>query len=273
MTAAEKVVEPEQQVEEPEESEIDELDSEREQDTDAADISEVEDASRARRRAAPLTPAEQVPHPSKVPEATKFEPFPTQPIGFSSSSISKPAVSSPAPAAAESYDSPLRKSIIEAPKKAEESAKIFKFSFDQPAKSASEAETEPATQPIVRSEIPKTSRQEKTYLSAKEAALKVDKLSLPFFTFVPPASGPIPANSTKERTEKAKAEAAKLSPPTFAFKLELSAPVRASSTPLSSAVKKVSGGKWTCSMCMLENPESATEKCTICEEPRKNSTV
>lgn len=40
-------MEPEQQDEEPEGSEIDELDSER--DTDAADISEVEDAARARK--------------------------------------------------------------------------------------------------------------------------------------------------------------------------------------------------------------------------------
>ncbi|OXG76017.1 hypothetical protein C348_05165 [Cryptococcus neoformans Gb118] len=267
-TPAQKTMEPEQQDEEPEGSEIDELDSER--DTDAADISEVEDAARARKRAAPLKPTEEVPQPSKIPEAEKFEPLPTQPISFSSSSITKPAVSSPAPAAAENYDSPLRKSIIEAPKKAEESAKTFEFSFGQPAKPASEAETEPAMQPIVRSEVPKTSRQEKTYLSAKEAALKVDRLSLPFFTFIPSVSAPIPANSTEEQTKKAKAEAAKSSPPTFAFKLELSAPIRASSAPSShaAAVKQASGGKWTCSMCMLENPESATEKCTICEEPR-----
>lgn len=214
-----------------------------------------------------------MPQPSKIPDVTKFEPFPIQPLSFSSSSISKPAPSSPAPAAVENYDSPLRKSIIEAPKKAEESAKAFTFSFDQPTKPTSESETEPLIQPIVRSAVPKTSEQEKTDLSPKEAALKVDKLALPFFTFIPSAPTPIPANSTKEQTEKAKSEAAKSSPPTFAFKLELSTPIRASSAPSSSAVKPANGGKWTCSMCMLENPESATEKCTICEEPRSKKSA
>ncbi len=28
------------------------------------------------------------------------------------------------------------------------------------------------------------------------------------------------------------------------------------------------GGSWTCSVCMLSNPASATEKCTVCETPR-----
>ncbi|ADV23987.1 hypothetical protein CNI04180 [Cryptococcus gattii WM276] len=270
-TPAHKNKEPEPQVEEPEESEVDELDSER--DTDAADISEVEDTAKARKRATPLKPTEEMPQPSKIPDATKFEPFPIQPISFSSSSISKPAPSSPAPAAAENYNSPLRKSIIEAPKKAEESAKAFTFSFDQPTKPTSESETEPLIQPIVRSAVPKTSEQEKTDLSPKEAALKVDKLALPFFTFIPSAPTPIPANSTKEQTEKAKSEAAKSSPPTFAFKLEISTPIRPSSAPSSSAVKPANGGKWTCSMCMLENPESATEKCTICEEPRSKKSA
>jgi hypothetical protein len=33
--------------------------------------------------------------------------------------------------------------------------------------------------------------------------------------------------------------------------------------------KSAGGGDWECSLCMLKNPDSAKEKCQICEAPRK----
>lgn len=33
-------------------------------------------------------------------------------------------------------------------------------------------------------------------------------------------------------------------------------------------VSKPSGGSWTCSLCMLSNPDSAKDKCTVCDAPR-----
>jgi hypothetical protein len=34
------------------------------------------------------------------------------------------------------------------------------------------------------------------------------------------------------------------------------------------APPKPGGASWTCSTCMLMNPATATDKCTVCDSPR-----
>lgn len=50
----------------------------------------------------------------------------------------------------------------------------------------------------------------------------------------------------------------------FVFGASAPAPAPAKS----SAASDSGGGPWTCSLCMLQNPDSAKEKCTICEAKR-----
>ncbi|TYJ54195.1 hypothetical protein B9479_005121 [Cryptococcus floricola] len=284
-------------------------------DEDDDDIEIVEEAASKKQTSKPTAVA--------APEAPKNM-FESAPFTFSSPSLSLPAFPStaaPAPApkkTAEVYDSPLRKSIIEAPKKDAEQAKAFSFSTPASFNVGKPAqEEEPAFKPIHRSASPKKASAEQASLTPKEAALKMDKAALPFFTFVPPSvggSGEVPKNTTEEKWEKAKGEAKGKDVQAFTFTLDVSAP----SVPAATAAKpsfggftgfgqvsgqkkdepkttsaaptapsfggftgfgqvsgakkdepkSTGGGPWKCSMCMLENPDSAKEKCTICEEPR-----
>lgn len=98
----------------------------------------------------------------------------------------------------------------------------------------------------------------KLFLSAKDSALKIDKAALPFYTFtMKPA-----ADKDSESAKQAKATALKATPPAFAFTL---AP---SKTITAATASHTDDEEWSCDLCMLKNPASAKEKCTICEAPR-----
>ncbi|WVQ84500.1 hypothetical protein IAT38_006652 [Cryptococcus sp. DSM 104549] len=285
-----------------EEEEGDELESE--YDTDTADISEVEDASRARRRraGAPASPPppqaapEPEPEVLRIPQGTTFEPYRAPQLDISQASTPAPA---PAPRAqTESYESATRDAIIAAPKKAEEEAKANKFAFSpqitkgwgQKEKPAEEKLEERVSSPAPRSApvaAPTAGSAEGGYLSAKEAAKKVDKLALPFYPFTPPVLEKKPVDERAERAkDAAKARAKERGQETFVFTLELTptpAPAPAGNmfgafTGFGNASKSSSaggfgnstaaGGQWECDTCMLKNPDSAKEKCQICEAPR-----
>lgn len=102
------------------------------------------------------------------------------------------------------------------------------------------------------------------FLSAKDSALAISKEALPFYTF------------TLESTTKGDSEATKaakdavLGKESPVFKFELSAPDDEVSSPatIPAVAAPAVAGPWTCSLCMLSNPASAIEKCTICENPR-----
>ncbi|KAF5373226.1 hypothetical protein D9615_007490 [Tricholomella constricta] len=119
---------------------------------------------------------------------------------------------------------------------------------------------------------------------AKEAALAAQKHSLPTYTFS--ATIKVLYSSTSQHV-KARNEAKSLpksSLPSFDFSKQalMNAPsVSKPSTSFppvkafdwaaaggKSASTSITGVTWTCSLCMLSNPDSAVEKCTICEAPR-----
>ncbi len=80
---------------------------------------------------------------------------------------------------------------------------------------------------------------------ARDAAMAISKVSLPTFDFSAP--------------HKVSPTVAPLAPAPVAFNFS-AAGIKAPT--------QTAGGTWTCSMCMLSNPASATEQCTICEAPR-----
>lgn len=84
--------------------------------------------------------------------------------------------------------------------------------------------------------------------SAKFAAKSTASPSLPTYDFTTPQPGKLPAPVSALPT----------APPVMAFNWSaagVKAPVAA-------------GASWTCSSCMLSNPASATDKCTICDAKR-----
>ncbi|EIW72110.1 hypothetical protein TREMEDRAFT_72658 [Tremella mesenterica DSM 1558] len=94
------------------------------------------------------------------------------------------------------------------------------------------------------------------YLSAKDAALKVEKPALPFYTFNISTTILKPSDDIRTRVMKRSLQS-------YSFTLHLDPEPAADVTPLTTT-----GEEWTCDLCMLKNPASASEKCTICEAPK-----
>lgn len=118
------------------------------------------------------------------------------------------------------------------------------------------------------------------YLSAKDSALNVEKAALPFFTFtLPPQTKGQPSTTVKEAAHSRPKESfnftmsqpalpsALLSPPSSHVSVTTPLPTVPDESPEPIKVVKPAG-EWTCSLCMLQNPASATEKCSICEAPK-----
>ena len=83
-----------------------------------------------------------------------------------------------------------------------------------------------------------------------------------------------PASATEKCTvygEKKVQPSSTAAPATKAPEMP-SAPVKAfdwAAAGLKPEPTATSGASWTCNTCMLQNPASATEKCDVCDEPRK----
>ena len=95
------------------------------------------------------------------------------------------------------------------------------------------------------------------FFSARDSALKVDKLALPFFTFTLPSAIKSPAEAVRIEALKAPLQE-------FSFVLPSLNGTAVRTPPTSSS----EGLTWTCGLCMLKNPASATTKCQICEAPK-----
>ena len=128
------------------------------------------------------------------------------------------------------------------------------------------------------------------HFSAKDQALMIDKPALPFFTFTLP---PRVSGEDTQSVKEAKAVALRAPLATFHFSLhehalpdfdQSSRKLGSNMTgtdfrpalPLSNAssgAAAAAGDDWTCSLCMLKNPASATEKCTICEAPKPSTSA
>ncbi|KAF8637570.1 hypothetical protein AX17_002639 [Amanita inopinata Kibby_2008] len=150
--------------------------------------------------------------------------------------------------------------------------------FETPLGSASTIETKslenkseisPTPEPVVvKTQDPKT------------AALAISPNALPSFTFALTPTSPFTLSPENAQAREKAISLPKESLPTFIFtslSSEFSKPT-VSSAPANTFDWSAAGlkpppaagvsGSWTCSTCMLSNPATAVEKCTVCEAPR-----
>ena len=117
-------------------------------------------------------------------------------------------------------------------------------------------------------------------MRANEAALAIPTTSLPVFVFSVSTNFPPSSNfEDLKAREKAKSLPAS-SLPHFDLTIETTqcqAATKSSAPPVKGfdwaaagrqPPSKNVGANWTCSICMLSNPSTAVDKCTVCEAPR-----
>ncbi|KAG2344098.1 hypothetical protein BDR05DRAFT_962398 [Suillus weaverae] len=108
----------------------------------------------------------------------------------------------------------------------------------------------------------------KAKLPPKEAVSAMEVDELPRYSFKL-AEAAYPAGPSHIKARIAAASMSRLSLPTFEFK-----PVAPSTNGFNwtaagmKAPAAATSGIWSCGTCMLENPDSAKDKCTICDAPR-----
>lgn len=194
---------------------------------------------------------------SKAPEPEPFKAFeiPT----FSRPSQGATTFTSPA-SAKETFDSPSQKLALSAAKETTEQPKFAA----SPLKPITQVEDEPVTAAKSFTATKKdTLDPTKIYFTAKESALKIADAALPFYTFT------IPSKTAKNQlSEAVKEQALKATLPTFTFTLPTPPSTTSNTFKWPTAAAKAPGAEWTCDTCMLKNPDSAKEKCTICEAAR-----
>lgn len=214
--------------------------------------------------------SDSVVKPSQViepEEGIRRSPSPTSPSSTSAAANpSGPKSAFGAKSSAPKAPSKLRYSIQ--PEKDEQMSDVEKKDEDKPtAESAKSSVSAPfgVTQSAKR--YPANTAE------AKDFVKSLPKFELTAYSFDIPASSPgAGPSSVKAR------ETAKTSPvselPTYSFNFT-ALPAPASSTTsgfnwAAAGAKKPAEAddQWTCSMCMLKNPDSAKEKCTVCEAPR-----
>lgn len=115
----------------------------------------------------------------------------------------------------------------------------------------------------------------------KEIALAIPSSALPTFVFTVATLTLRSTPSHRKAQEEAKS-VPKSSLPSFDFSLAALNSIAAVSKPAPLPMKTFDwgaagmerpasssgGGEWTCSTCMLLNPTTATDKCSICQTPR-----
>ncbi|KAJ1306964.1 hypothetical protein OPQ81_007944 [Rhizoctonia solani] len=177
-------------------------------------------------------------------------------------------------------------SFFAAPKPVETKAEVPSFfkvpkpaEVKPPAAPAPVAETKPAAPAVEHKPAPapkvKPAQPSKSLSEAelKASAQSVPVSSLPVFTF----SAPIATSTPKTAQARAAADLPVSKLPTFTFGSSAQAPVKTTSFNWDAAGLKApaaaSGGSWTCGMCMLSNPASATEKCTVCDAKKPGAST
>ncbi|WOO82336.1 Nuclear pore complex protein [Vanrija pseudolonga] len=236
---------------------------EEDEDADEIDVDEAPEQPSLKLPEPVRAPAPVAAKPVKVPEADTYQPFNVP--SLSSSTLGNST--SPALKAPETLHSAVADSVIAASKPAP--APVFKPTpiglGPPPAAEPSSAGPSTTARSTSRRVDPSA-----IYLSAKDSALNVDKAALPFFTFNLPSgsSSPEPSEAVKAAVRKDHSEQP------FLFTLSKtsipSASIFSPPAPQSLSLPKpaAAGSQWTCDTCMLQNPDSAKEQCTICEAPR-----
>ncbi|KXN86569.1 E3 SUMO-protein ligase RanBP2 [Leucoagaricus sp. SymC.cos] len=108
--------------------------------------------------------------------------------------------------------------------------------------------------------------------SAKDVVKSHSVSSLPTFTF----TFPVPSTSGESRARDKAKTMSKTSLPTFDLTKSVVPPPSSTGSFNwgAAGVKPPAAptcGEWTCDVCMLKNPASATTKCTICDAPKPDS--
>ncbi|KAG1781053.1 hypothetical protein EV702DRAFT_691158 [Suillus placidus] len=215
------------------------------------DVEMVQDKSSVFTRPAEIIePVENAPSSLTTPSATPF------------SSSHTPAPASPMKTAFGAKTSAPR----------EPSKLRYSYYADKETASAEEkpmSEAPPA--PLMASRnLPKETQttSPKAKLPPKEAVAAMEVDELPRYSFKL-AEAAYPAGPSHIKARIAAASMSRLSLPTFEFK-----PVAPSTNGFNwtaagmKAPAAATSGIWSCGTCMLENPDSAKDKCTICDAPR-----
>jgi nuclear pore complex protein Nup153 len=242
--------------------------TEKEPEDESMEIEEVvtERSARKNRKSSPPPAAKENDIPA-VPKRVEFaEPEPFKP--FPVPSIETPSRPLPSfgfsPTTSETFASPSQESAL-ASSTRKEPTPAFMFKPSKPAaprEDASNVEATPAEKEQPKKPSTSTFDPTKVFLSARDTALAIAKPALPFFTFTISSSAKDDA-----ATAKAKEQAQKAAPPTFNFTLP--SPTSSTSAATATATTPTHGDEqWECDTCMLKNPGTAKEKCTICETPR-----
>ncbi|KAF8449104.1 hypothetical protein L210DRAFT_3500646 [Boletus edulis BED1] len=126
--------------------------------------------------------------------------------------------------------------------------------------------------PALSPTFPKsTAAPAKPKLSLKEEVLAMSVDELPKYTFSVATSSSFPAGPSFSAARNVVLALAVTSLPTYDFATVI-APVRAMNgfnwTAAGLKAPTTSAQMWKCSLCGLENPADAKEKCTICDSPR-----
>ncbi|KAG0709179.1 hypothetical protein DFH29DRAFT_218188 [Suillus ampliporus] len=137
-------------------------------------------------------------------------------------------------------------------------------------KPASEELAPPPAPLLAARNLPKETQttSPKTKLPAKEVVVAMEVYELPKYSFNL-AEAAYPAGPSHVKARSTVASMHILSLPTFEFK-----PVAPSTNGFNwtaagiKAPAAATSGTWTCGTCMLVNPDSAKDKCTICDVPR-----
>ncbi|KAL7418447.1 hypothetical protein Q5752_006905 [Cryptotrichosporon argae] len=219
-------------------------------------------------------PASSTPKPArsalKLPEPEIFKPFAVPALASSTLLPAPPTPKPVAPAATPTFAfDMLAKPASPAPAFTPSPVKLMRPDDDDDVALPSGSTSTPL----------RPADKDAVFLSAKDAALAIAKPALPFFTFDMPAqTGPKPNDAVKDAALAAPTQVFNFSliidatPKTRAAKTFVSTPAPALAALTFNPAAPPSG-TWTCNLCMLSNPDSEREKCTVCEAPRPANTL
>ncbi|KAG2122099.1 hypothetical protein DEU56DRAFT_77962 [Suillus clintonianus] len=192
-----------------------------------------------------------------------------EPTEDAPSSLTTPSAS-PFPSHAPFSPSSTKNAFVAKTSAPREPSKL-RYSYYADKETAS-AEEEPMSEappaPLLASRYLPQTTSPKAKLPPKEVVAAMDVDELPKYS-LKLAEAAYPPGPSHVKARIAAASMSLLSLPTFEFK-----PVAPSTNGFNwtaagmKAPTAATSGVWSCDICMLENPDSAKDKCTICDAPR-----
>jgi len=228
-----------------------------ERDTEEVDELMDESPAPSRQRSPPPPPAE------KTVQAETSRPLPKMPAPFQAPAFKAPEISSPARPVPSFSASPAKPPTASTPASSKPMAPppAPKFAPTAHKPTAPLADIENST---LASISQSSTKSNKVYTVAQQRAAKKPVYSLPKYLFQ--------ISMARAKASEAAKKAALAKPfETFSFVMTSTTPTSKTPSYTMSQMPSYnpnSEASWTCSLCSLQNPGSAKEKCTICEAPR-----